>query len=49
MSITGHKTVREYRRYAGDSGNAARADLAMARTYGAEGTNLGGKLATERQ
>lgn len=49
MSITGHKTVREYRRYAGDSGNAARADLAMARTYGAEVSNPGEKLATERQ
>jgi len=29
MAITGHKTIKEYRRYAGDSGNAARADAAM--------------------
>lgn len=29
MAITGHRTVKEYRRYAGDSGNAARADAAM--------------------
>lgn len=29
MAITGHKTVREYRRYAGDDGNADRADAAM--------------------
>ncbi len=29
MAMTGHKTIREYRRYAGDSGNAARADTAM--------------------
>ncbi|MCB2049937.1 MAG: site-specific integrase, partial [Novosphingobium sp.] len=36
MAITGHKTVREYRRYAGDSGNSARADSAMAKTYGSE-------------
>ncbi|MBU2341685.1 MAG: site-specific integrase [Alphaproteobacteria bacterium] len=33
MAITGHKTVREYRRYAGDTGNAARADSAMAKAY----------------
>jgi integrase len=31
MAITGHKTVREYRRYAGDSGNAARADSGMSK------------------
>lgn len=29
MAITGHKTVKEYRRYAGDSGQGARADAAM--------------------
>lgn len=29
MAMTGHKTIKEYRRYAGDSGNAARADAAM--------------------
>lgn len=29
MAITGHKTIREYRRYAGESGNTARADAAM--------------------
>ncbi|MCV0384249.1 MAG: tyrosine-type recombinase/integrase [Erythrobacter sp.] len=34
MAITGHKTVREYRRYAGDSGNAERADSAMQKAYG---------------
>lgn len=31
MAITGHKTVKEYRRYAGDSGNADRANSGMAR------------------
>jgi integrase len=31
MAITGHKTVKEYRRYAGDSGLADRADAAMAK------------------
>ncbi|MAF30465.1 MAG: integrase [Croceicoccus sp.] len=39
MAITGHKTVREFRRYAGDSGNAARADSAMAKAYGKEVSN----------
>lgn len=29
MAMTGHKTIREYRRYAGESGNGARADAAM--------------------
>jgi hypothetical protein len=29
MAITGHKAIREYRRYAGETGNAARADAAM--------------------
>lgn len=29
MAITGHKTVKEYRRYAGDAGMGARADAAM--------------------
>lgn len=31
MAITGHKSVREYRRYAGSGANAARADSAMAK------------------
>lgn len=31
MAITGHKTVKEYRRYTGDSGQGARADSAMAK------------------
>ncbi len=44
MAITGHKTVREYRRYAGDTGNAARADSAMAKAYGEEVSNLAKKL-----
>lgn len=34
MTITGHKTLREYLRYAGDSGNEARADRAMEKAYG---------------
>lgn len=44
MAITGHKTVREFRRYAGDSGNAARADSAMAKAYGKEMSNPAEKL-----
>jgi integrase len=31
MAITGHKTVREYRRYAGDDARGDRADTAMAK------------------
>lgn len=31
MAITGHKTVKEYQRYAGDSGQIARSDAAMAK------------------
>lgn len=46
MAITGHKTVAMYRRYAGDSGNAARADSAMARTYGGKVSNPPKKLDT---
>ena len=46
MAITGHKTVREYRRYAGDSGNSARADSAMAKAYGPKVSNQSAKLAT---
>ena len=34
MAITGHKSVREYRRYAGESGDAVRADSAMQKAYG---------------
>lgn len=41
MAITGHKTVREYRRYAGDTGNAERADSAMAKAYGPKVSNPG--------
>ena len=41
MAITGHKTVREYHRYAGDSGNAERADSAMAKAYGPKVSNPG--------
>ena len=46
MAITGHKTIREYRRYAGDTGNAARADSAYARTYGGKVSNPPEKLDT---
>lgn len=31
MAITGHKTIKMYRAYAGESGNAARADAAMSK------------------
>lgn len=34
MAITGHKTLREYLRYAGDTGNEERADRAMETAYG---------------
>ncbi|WP_299309842.1 tyrosine-type recombinase/integrase [uncultured Croceicoccus sp.] len=34
MAITGHKTVREYLRYAGDSGDEERANRAMEKAYG---------------
>ncbi|WP_343343372.1 tyrosine-type recombinase/integrase [Sphingomicrobium sp. XHP0239] len=44
MAITGHKTVREYRRYAGDDGNAERADSAMEKAYGSEVSNPVEKL-----
>ena len=39
MAITGHKTVREFRRYAGDDGNGERADSAMAKAYGEKVSN----------
>lgn len=42
MAITGHRTVREYRRYAGDTGNAIRADSAMDKTYGQLSNPAGG-------
>jgi integrase len=42
MEITGHKTIREYRRYAGEAGNAARADAAMTKVM----ANHNKKLAT---
>lgn len=44
MAITGHKTVREYRRYAGDASIGLRADAAMAKIM----ANHIKKLATER-
>ena len=42
MAITGHKTVKEYRRYAGDASIGARADAAMAKIM----ANRSKKLAT---
>ena len=42
MAITGHKTVKEYRRYAGDVSTGARADAAMVKVM----ANLPKKLAT---
>ncbi|ASY43331.1 hypothetical protein CJD35_01840 [Sphingobium xenophagum] len=44
MAITGHKTVKEYRRYAGDANLGLRADAAMAKVM----ANRAKKLATER-
>jgi integrase len=46
MAITGHKTVREFRRYAGDSGDGARADSAMAKAYGKGMSNPSEKVDT---
>ncbi|MFD1103544.1 tyrosine-type recombinase/integrase [Sphingobium olei] len=43
MAITGHKTVKEYRRYAGDASIGARADAAMSKVM----ANLGKKVATK--
>lgn len=43
MAITGHKTVREYRRYAGNEACAGRADVAMEKVM----ANLAKGLATE--
>ena len=43
MAITGHKTVKEYRRYAGDSGRADLADAAMAKVM----ANRAKKLAND--
>jgi integrase len=45
MAITGHKTIREYRRYAGETGNAARADTAMGKVM----ANIEKTLATAPQ
>ncbi|WP_341907970.1 tyrosine-type recombinase/integrase [Sandarakinorhabdus limnophila] len=42
MAITGHKTVKEYRRYAGDASIADRSDAAMAKVM----ANLSKKVAT---
>lgn len=44
MSITGHKTVKEYRRYAGDASIGARADAAMTKVM----ANLVKKVATDK-
>lgn len=33
MAITGHKSVKEYRRYAGDDSHGARADAAMQKEW----------------
>ena len=40
MAITGHKTVKEYRRYAGDTGQAARADAAMTKVMANQAKRL---------
>ncbi|BBC74410.1 conserved hypothetical protein [Altererythrobacter sp. B11] len=42
MAITGHKTVREYRRYAGEASQGSRADAAMAKVM----ANLSKKVAS---
>ncbi len=39
MAITGHKTVREFLRYAGNTGDSARADSAMEKAYGLKVSN----------
>lgn len=44
MAITGHKTVKEYRRYAGDGDRGIRADAAMTKVM----ANHNKKVATER-
>ncbi|MEM1051942.1 MAG: hypothetical protein AAGI28_07600 [Pseudomonadota bacterium] len=46
MAIIGQKTTREYRRDAGETGNAARADRAMAKAYGPMVANPAEKLDT---
>ncbi|MEL7690527.1 tyrosine-type recombinase/integrase [Citromicrobium bathyomarinum] len=46
MAITGHKSIAMYRKYAGDAGDAALADSAMAKAYGAEMSNPLEKLDT---
>lgn len=45
MSITGHKTVKEYRRYAGDASLGVRADAAMLKVM----ANLDKRVATASQ
>ncbi|OJW73049.1 MAG: hypothetical protein BGO57_13310 [Sphingomonadales bacterium 63-6] len=40
MAITGHKTVKEYRRYAGDESHAARADAAMSKVMANQSNKL---------
>lgn len=39
MAITGHKSIAMYRKYAGNAGDAALADRAMAKVYGGELSN----------
>ncbi|MEM7687800.1 MAG: tyrosine-type recombinase/integrase [Pseudomonadota bacterium] len=44
MAITGHKSIAMYRKYAGDAGDAALADSAMAKAYGGKVSNPPEKL-----
>lgn len=46
MAITGHKSISMYRQYAGDAGDAALADSAMAKAYGSKVSNLAERLDT---
>lgn len=46
MAITGHKSVKMYREYAGNAGDAKAADSAMKRTYGGKVSNPSEKLDT---
>lgn len=51
MAITGHKTVREYRRYAGEDARGDRADAAMDKVLANQRQRLATRSpqATERQ
>ncbi|MBD2840761.1 tyrosine-type recombinase/integrase [Erythrobacter rubeus] len=49
MAITGHKSISMYRKYAGDAGDAALADSAMAKAYGSKVSNPGKRLDTASQ